>query len=160
MAKPLVDDRLWALIQPHIPVRPRRLRNPGRTPVPDRACLSGILFVLITGIQWEMLPQEMGCGCGMTCWRRLRDWQAAGVWQQVHELLLAHLNAADLIDWSRAVVDSASLRAVGGANAPAPTPPTAENPARNTISLRRRAARLWSQRSRRPMSTTARSCLN
>jgi transposase len=160
MAKTLVDDRLWALIEPLIPVKPRRTRNPGRKPTPDRACLTGILFVLTTGIQWEMLPQEMGCGCGMTCWRRLRDWQQAGVWQKLHETLLAHLNAADLIDWSRAVVDSASLRAVGGANIPARTPLTAENPARNTMSLRRRAAFLWSQRSRRRTSTTARSCCN
>lgn len=159
MAKPLVDDRLWALIQPHLPVKPRRTRNPGRKPVPDRACLTGILFVLTTGIQWELLPQEMGCGCGMTCWRRLRDWQAAGVWQKVHEVLLAHLNAADLIDWSRAVVDSGTVRAVGGANTPARTRQTAENRARNTTSLQRQAARRWSQRSRRRTSTTARHCL-
>src|SRR5437867_3445577 len=109
MARPLVDDRLWNLIEPLIPRRTRRWRNPGRKPVPDRACLTGIIFVLLTGIQWEMLPHEMECGCGMTCWRRLRDWQLAGVWQKVHELLLAHLNSADLIDWSRAVIDSSSI---------------------------------------------------
>ena len=70
--------------------------------------------MLKTGIPWEYLPQEMGCGSGMTCWRRLRDWQAAGVWQALHERLLAKLQAADQIDWSRAVVDSASVRAVHG----------------------------------------------
>lgn len=69
--------------------------------------LTGILFVLKSGIPWEMLPQEMGCGCGMTCWRRLRDWHDAGVWKRLHELLLAELNEADEIDWSRAVADSA-----------------------------------------------------
>ena len=132
MAKTLVSDELWSMIEPLIPVKPRRERNTGRYPTPDRACLTGILFVLLTGIQWEHLPQEMGCGCGMTCWRRLRDWQDAGVWQRLHEKLLAHLNAASKIDWSRAVVDSSSIRAVGGANARARTPQTAGNRARNT----------------------------
>lgn len=99
---------------PAAPAQARRKRWPGRRPVDDRAALTGILFVLKTGIPWEDLPQEMGCGCGMTCWRRLRDWQAAGVWEKIHRALLDRLRAADRIDWSRAVVDSASLRAVGG----------------------------------------------
>jgi transposase len=116
MARPLVSDELWALIEPHVPVRPRRKRNPGRKPVPDRACFAGILFVLRTGIPWEMLPQEMGCGCGMTCWRRLREWQRAGVWEKIHHLLLDRLRAADQIDFSRCAVDSGTIRAVGGAN--------------------------------------------
>jgi transposase len=75
--------------------------------------LAGILFVLRTGIPWEYLPQELGCGSGMTCWRRLRKWQQAGVWQRLHELLLAKLKA-DLIDWSRAAIDSSHVRAFGG----------------------------------------------
>jgi transposase len=133
MAKPLVSDELWTLIRPHIPLRPRRKRNPGRKPVPDRACLTGILFVLRTGIPWEMLPQEMGCGCGMTCWRRLRDWQEAGVWETVRRILLDKLRAADQLDFARAVVDSGSIRAVGGANGRGPALSTAENPARSTI---------------------------
>ena len=69
MAKPLLDESLWAMIEPMLPKKERRFKHPGRKRVPDRACLTGILFVLLTGIQWEMLPQEMGCGCGMTCWR-------------------------------------------------------------------------------------------
>ena len=116
MAKPLLDDGLWAVIEPVIPVKQRRFRHPGRKRVPDRACLTGIVFVLFTGIPWEYLPQELGCGSGMTCWRRLAEWQTAGVWQRVHEILLASLNAAGRIDWSRAIVDSGSVRAVGGAN--------------------------------------------
>ena len=115
MAAPHLDDDLWTIIEPIIPVKPRRFRNPGRKRVDSRAALNGILFVLFTGIQWEHLPRQFGC-CGMTCWRRLRDWQAAGVWETVHRLLLDRLRAADRIDWSRAVVDSASLRAIGGAN--------------------------------------------
>jgi len=71
MAKPILDDPLWEIIQPLLPIRKRRFRYPGRQPVSDRAALTGILFVLRTGIGWEDLPQEMGCGCGMTCWRRL-----------------------------------------------------------------------------------------
>ncbi len=127
MAKQLVSDELWAIIEPYIPVRPRRKRNPGRKPVPDRACLTGILFVLMSGIPWEMLPQEMGCGSGMTCWRRLRDWKKAGAWKTVHHLLLDHLREADKLDFSRAVVDSATVRAVGGAKKPAQAPWIGEN---------------------------------
>jgi transposase len=113
MAKPLVPDALWALIAPLFPPEPPKAKG-GRPRVPDRAVLTGILFVLKAGLPWEMLPQEMGCGSGMTCWRRLRDWHHAGVWHQVHTLLLAKLHEADKIDWTRAVVDSRSLRAVGG----------------------------------------------
>ncbi len=116
MAKPLLTDGFWAIIEPLIPRKPRRRRHPGRKRIPDRACLTGILFVLKTGIAWEDLPQEMGCGCGMTCWRRLREWQEARVWERLHRLLLNELRAVDKIDFSRAAVDSASLRAVGGAN--------------------------------------------
>ncbi len=115
MAKPMVDDELWGLIQPLLPKpKPRRWRYPGRKRLMDRQALTGILFVLKSGIPWEMLPKEMECGSGMTCWRRRRDWRGAGVWQNLHELLLAKLREADQIDWSRAVVDSASIRAVGG----------------------------------------------
>lgn len=134
MARPLLDDALWTIIEPHIPVKPRRFKHPGRKRVPDRACLTGILFVLLTGIQWEMLPKEMGCGCGMTCWRRLAEWQREGVWQKVHVVLLAKLNAAEQLDWSRTVVDASSVRAVGGATRRGRTPPTAANPAANTTS--------------------------
>ena len=114
MAKPLVEDELWALIQPLLPrPKPRRFRCPGRKRLDDRKVLTGILFVLKSGIPWEMLPQEMGCGCGMTCWNRLREWQQAGVWAKLHRLLLKKLEDAGEIDWSRAIVDSSSVRAVG-----------------------------------------------
>lgn len=115
MAKPLLDDDLWKVIEPLIPVVRRRRHHPGRKRREARGVLNGILFVLLTGIPWEYLPREFGC-CGMTCWRRLRDWQHAGVWDAMHRLMLNHLQAAEKIDWSRAVVDSSSIRAVGGAN--------------------------------------------
>ena len=74
----------------------------GRPRVPDRAALTGIIFVLKSGIPWELLPPELGCGSGVTCWRRLRDWQEAGVWDRLHRELLDRLGDADQIDWSRA----------------------------------------------------------
>lgn len=117
MAQPILDDGLWALIEPVLPPAVARPKG-GRPRLDDRRVLTGILFVLKTGIPWEYLPQDMGCGSGMTCWRRLRDWHQAGVWKKVHHILLNHLRAADGIDWSRAVVDSASVRAVGGGRTP------------------------------------------
>lgn len=125
MAKELVSDELWELLEPLLPPpKKRRFKNPGRKPIDRRRVLTGILFVLRSGIPWEMLPQEMGCGSGMTCWRYLRDWQKAGAWQKIHEALLAKLREADKIDWSRAVADSGSVRAVLGGRKLAPIPPT------------------------------------
>jgi transposase len=115
MAKPLVIDELWAVVTPLLPPPRRNKLKAGRPRVPDRAALAGILFVLKTGIPWEYLPQEMGCGSGMTCWRRLRDWQQAGVWHRLHTTLLDRLGEADRIDWSRASIDSAAVPAKGGA---------------------------------------------
>jgi len=118
MAREMVSDELWGLIEPILPLpKPRRFRYTGRKPIENRAALTGIVFVLRTGIPWEDLPKEMGCGCGMTCWRRLRDWQVAGVWDDIHHVLLNHLREADRLDWSRTAVDSSSVRAVfGGAD--------------------------------------------
>ena len=115
MAKPLLDDDLWNEIEPLLPTpKPRRVRFPGRQPIDHRQALTGILFVLKTGIGWEDLPQEMGCGSGMTCWRRMRDWQQAGVWERLHRTFLEWLSLTDQIDWSRASIDSGSVPAPGG----------------------------------------------
>jgi len=133
MAKPILDDELWQIIEPLIPKKKRRFRHPGRKPLANRVVLTGILFVLKTGIAWEDLPQEMGCGSGMTCWRRLRDWQKAGVWDRIHQVLLSKLRQADQIDFSRAVVDSASVRAVFGGPKQAQTPRIAAKRDRSTI---------------------------
>ncbi len=108
----LVPDDLWEAIEPLLPTAPPKPKG-GRPRVPDRQSLTGILFVLKTGLPWEYLPPEAGCGSGMTCWRRLRDWHKAGVWQRLHEILLARLQQANLIDWSRASIDSVSVRAKG-----------------------------------------------
>jgi transposase len=117
-----VSDELWDRIRPLLPVAQRRRRWPGRKPMDDRACLNGILFVLATGIGWERLPQQLGYGSGMTCWRRLRDWQADGTWDKIHKVLLDKLRGADKIDWSRALVDSSFVRAAYGGEATGPSP--------------------------------------
>ena len=111
----LVSDELWAVVARDPPRPKRRARRTGGRPrIPDRAALAGIIFVLKTGIPWEYLPQEMGCGSGMTCWRRLRDWQRAGVWERVWRLLLDRLAEAEAIDWRRAALDSSSIPAKKG----------------------------------------------
>jgi transposase len=119
MAAALLPDALWDLVEPFLPIPSLRPRG-GRPRVSDRACLTGIVFVLRSGIPWQMLPQELECGSGMTCWRRLRDWQRAGVWDLIHFALLDWLARSDQIDWSRAVVDSCSIRAVCGGDQTGP----------------------------------------
>src|ERR671912_1811383 len=110
MAKELVTDELWESIEPLLPPEAPKPQG-GRPRIDNRAALTGIVFVLKSGIAWEMLPQEMGCSSGMTCWRRLHDWQQAGVWDRLHRALLDRLGKANAIDWSRACVDSASVPA-------------------------------------------------
>jgi transposase len=153
MAKVLVSDELWELVEPLLPPIVSSPKG-GRPPIGNREALTGILFVLRTGIPWSMLPQEMGCGCGMSCWRRLRDWQQAGVWNRLHELLLEKLHAADRIDWSRAIVDSSSVRAVLGGQKPAETPRIGARRGASTMSSRMRRAFHWPLCSRAPTPTT------
>ena len=113
MSERLIDDTLWRRIEPLLPKPPRRRwKAMGRPRIPDRAALTGILFVLRSGIPWQMLPKEMGCGSGSTCWRRLVRWQRVGVWRRLHAVLLAELRRRGQLDLARAVVDSASVRAL------------------------------------------------
>jgi len=118
MSKEQVSDELWEIIEPLLPEDPPKPKG-GRPRIDNRAALTGIVFVLKSGIPWEMLPKEMGCGSGSTCWRRLRDWQEAGVWEELHRVLLDRLGEADRIDWERASLDSASVPAKRGAKEPA-----------------------------------------
>lgn len=152
MAKPLLTDDLWARIEPLLPLLKPKPQG-GRPPVPNRAALTGILFVLRTGCPWEYLPQEMGCGSGMTCWRRLRDWHQAGVWDSVWRVLLDELGLADEIDWSKVILDSCSVRAVFGGRTPAPIPRIAVKMARNGILPAMAKGRRWRWPTPRPTFT-------
>jgi transposase len=102
--------------------------------------LTGILYVLRSGVPWQLLPTEMGCGSGSTCWRRLVRWQRAGVWRRVHETLLAELNRRGRLDQHWTVIDSASLRALRGGKKLDRTQPIAVRRARSTTSSPTRTA--------------------
>src|SRR5687767_4561339 len=130
MARVLVPDELWSRVEPLLPPR-RPHRKGGRPWCSDRAALGGILLVLRTGLPWEDLPQELGCS-GMTCWRRLRDWKKAGVWERLQDGVLGELGRKGRIDWSRASLDASSVPAKRGARRPARTRPTAGKRAPNT----------------------------
>lgn len=120
---PLVSDALWERVEPLLPPPPqRRFRFPGRKPLGYRKVLTGILFVLKTGIAWDDLPAELGCGCGKTCRHYLRLWAESGVWQRLHAVLLAELNGADKIDWERALIDASFLKAPEGGEETGPNP--------------------------------------
>jgi transposase len=155
MAKPILDDGLWARIEPILPVANPRPKG-GRPPVPNRQALTGILFVLRSGCPWEYLPLEMGCGSGMTCWRRLRDWNQSGVWKDVWRVLLDELGLADEIDWSKVALDSCSVRALFGGYKQAQTPRIEAKTDRNgTLCVMEKGSR--SQSSRRAPTFTTRN---
>ncbi len=120
MSLPLVTEELWEEVSDLLP---KKFPSPkgGRPRVPDRNCLAGIVFVLKTGIPWDALPAQFGCGSGPTCWRRLEEWTVLGVWPELHRRLLNHLAKLGQIDWSRAIIDSASVRAVFGGSTQGPT---------------------------------------
>ncbi len=121
MAKAFISDELWSLIAAHLPVHPPSPKG-GRPRIGDRATLTGILFVLRTGIPWGYLPLELGCGSGMTCWRRLHEWTQAGVWQSIHEAILRRLREYDQIAWHRACIDVASVPSPRGGEHTGPNP--------------------------------------
>lgn len=144
MAKPLLTDELWLRIEPLLPRQQPKPKG-GRPPIPNRNALTGILFIMRTGCPWEYLPKELGCGSGMTCWRRLRDWHLAGVWEKVWRVLLDELGLANEIDGSKVALDSCSVRALFGGRRPGQTPPIAANMARSgRLSATARGRRLRS----------------
>jgi transposase len=131
MSRPILPDAIWLVVEPLLPT-PARSPKGGRPRITNRQALTGILFILKTGTAWEDLPTELNCGSGMSCWRYLRDWQADGTWDRIHAALLANLDRAGKIDWSRAAVDSSSVRAVFGGSIPGRTPQIAAKMAQNT----------------------------
>lgn len=155
MAQVLLDDALWKRLEPLLSKRrSRHRRHAGRPPIPDRAVLTGILFVLRSGIPWRMLPPQMGCGSGVTCWRRLVKWQRAGVWKRLHAALLAELRQRGQLDFARALVDSSSLRALRGGKKLDRTLPIAARPGRSITFLPTRTGFRSSRGSRRRTGTT------
>lgn len=149
----LVPDDLWEAIELRLPKEPPKPKG-GRPRVPNRVALGGIVFVLRTGCPWRLLPKELGCGSGTTCWRRLRDWQEAGVWQRLHTKLLNWLGDEAAVDWSRASVDSVSVRAKRGASGRGRTRRTAASLAPSTTWLSTGRASPWPSGSPRPTPTT------
>jgi transposase len=107
-------NELWEQIEPLLPSEPEPSPKGGRPRVTNRQTLTGIVFVLRTGIPWQALPTEMDCGSGSTCWRRFSEWTQLSVWSNLHSLLLSQLGKAGAINLERAVIDSASVRAVFG----------------------------------------------
>src|SRR5438046_9869125 len=118
----IVSDGLWERFEPLLPGVERRFRFPARRRLPDREALQGILFVLHTGIAWRHLPLELGFGGGSTCYRRMVEWQEAGVWERLHALLLAELRAAGELEWRRAVADSSHVPSEKRGSATGPSP--------------------------------------
>jgi transposase len=151
----IVSDELWELVEPLLPNRERRFRYPGRKRLSDREALQGILFVLHTGIAWRHLPLELGFGSGATCWRRLDEWQRAGVWERLHALLLSRLRAAGEIEWSRAIADSSHVQAKKGAPGRARARLIEPETARSTTSWSTRPASRSPGRSRAVTATTS-----
>ena len=154
-----VSDGLWGRVSPLLPVLERRYRYPGRKRVDDRRCLEGILFVLFSGLPWQAVPGDVGVS-GVTCWRRLREWQQAGVWQQLLSLLLCELEQRGAVDSARLIVDASIAPAKKGA--PDGAKPGGSRPYRNQAASdhrRRRAAagrvRDRGQRQRLPPAAAA-----
>lgn len=133
MAKRRVSEALWREVAPLLPGHKASPKG-GRPPVPDRACLEGIIFVLKTGMPWQMLPTRLGYGSGSTCWRRFHAWTRSGVWPELHRRLLRALGRRGRINLERAVIDSASVRALKGGRTPAPTPRIAVSRAASAMS--------------------------
>jgi len=150
----IVPDELWERIEPLLPKVERRFRYPGRKRLPDRPALQGILFVLHTGIAWRHLPLELGFGGGSTCYRRLDEWQKAGVWEKLHALLLSELRAAGEIEWARAVADSSYVQAKKGAPRRAPAQLIGPETDRSTTSWSMRPGSRSHGRSQAATATT------
>ena len=133
MALELLPDDLVQDLLPLLPV-PTRSAKGGRPPADPVKTLNGIMFILRTGCQYQRLPVKALGVSGSTCWRRLRDWTALGIWPTLHQKLLNRLGKLGGVDLSHIVVDSQSVRAVKGGRTPVPTPRIAANPAANATS--------------------------
>jgi transposase len=127
MANTSMPEGLWLEVEPLLPADKQPGKRGGRPPVANKIAMRGIFFVLLTGIRWEYLPQEIGCS-GMTCWRRLKAWQEMDIWDKLHRMLLAALRKAGKLDLSLVIVDSTTSRAVGGGEDTGPNPTDRRKP--------------------------------
>jgi len=125
----LVSDELWEQVEPLLPPEPPPSPLGGRPRVSNRQAFTGMVFVLKTGVPWQALPAEMDCGSGSTCWRRFSEWTQLAIWSKLHRLLVSQLGKAGAINLNRALVDSASVRAVFGGRTPARTRRIVRKPA-------------------------------
>jgi transposase len=114
MAKPELTDRQWDKINPHLP-KPKKSRKGGRPRADDRACFEGILWILRSGARWQDLPREFPSSS--TCWRRLSDWEEAGVWLNIWRIFLGELDEQGRLDWEETFADGSFAPAKKGATA-------------------------------------------
>ena len=115
MSNAILSDQLWQRIEPLLPEpKPRNIQYAGRKPTDPRKVMTGIIFVLQTGVPWKSLPATSDFPSGHTCRRRLLEWQRCGVWRRLWQNLLAELQSAGQLNWERGVVDSSSVRAGHG----------------------------------------------
>jgi transposase len=111
----LVSDELWAIVEPLLPPPPRPPYGGRRRTISERNCFAAIVYMARASTPWRLLPaKELGCGSPATAWRRLAEWAKAGVFDQVHLDILDRLGEQGRLHWSRASVDSASVRAKRG----------------------------------------------
>ena len=114
LSRRLVPDELWEIVEPLIPGFRPRVQGGGTAPVEARAVFTAIVYVLTSGCAWRDLPPSFGVDF-RTAHRRFTAWSNAALWHRLHLAVLDRLGVAGLIDWSRVIVDSASVRAKKGA---------------------------------------------
>jgi transposase len=115
-----------------IPAQTPRRQGGGKRRADDRAVLAAIVYLVQAGCSWWKLPAQMFGVSRSTAHRRFTQWTAYGLWEQLHQQFLHRLGVVSEIDWSRAVVDSISVRAEKGATSPAQTRSTAAKRARRS----------------------------
>jgi transposase len=121
LADTLVPDELWAIVAPLLPPAPRPWWGGRVLTIPDRACFAAVVYMARTSTPWRLLPaRELGCGSYTTVRRRLDQWLAAGVFERLHDDILDRLGMAGAVDWTRASVDTMSVRARRGGITSAP----------------------------------------
>ncbi len=116
MSDSILSDQLWPRIEPLLPKdkKRRHIQYAGRKPAEARKVMTGIIFVLKTGVPWKSLPATSDFPSGHTCRRRLIEWDERGVWTRLWHSILSELQSEGQLSWERGVVDSSSVRAGHG----------------------------------------------